>query len=261
MLQKKEVLFYSRDKIADSDKLLETIQLPVNVIPTGLYFYNITVSFPKVNPTDSVSISKRIYIINKNVPLKQLAVFSEDEQFEKSEFASMIDNRIDLELRMAKKIATSEEIASAEKLGTVKAKQRFLYKFWNTRDIDTLPTINERLEKFRKSVSFANLHFPQGLKEGWDTERGEIMLKYGIPETRNIYEAVGATKAYEEWQYNTIEGGAYFYFADLSSNNGYILVHSTHPKHIYNPDWYNQYIDKNSEVNKQKYQDSNLKVK
>ncbi len=255
---RKEVLFFSRDKITDSDLLIETIKLPVDVIPTGIYYLNVSILFPRDNPTDSVLISKRLYIINKNVPLKQLAVFAEDEMFEKSEFASMIDNRIELEVRMAKKIATNEEIASAERISTVKAKQRFLYKFWNARDIDTIPGINERLEKFRKAAEFANLHFMQGGKEGWDTERGEIMLKYGIPETRNVYEAVGDLKAYEEWHYNTIEGGTFFYFVDISAHNGYILVHSTHPKQIYNPNWYNQYVDKNSETKNKNNQNSNF---
>ena len=241
---KREIMNYSRERNVDSDLMVETIKYPVDIVPSGVFFFTAKVVYSINDKPDSISISKKIYIINKNVGLKQVAVFTEDELFEKSEFASMIDNRVDLEIRMARKIALGEEIAAMDRLGTTKAKQRFLYKFWKSRDIDTVEGINLRLENFRKAVNFANMHFVQGSKEGWDTERGEIVLLYGIPETRDIHEAVGSINRFEEWHFNTIEGGVYFFFVDVSAHSGFILVHSTHPKHIYNPDWYKQYVDK-----------------
>ena len=103
--------------------------------------------------------------------------------------------------------------------------------------------INERLVDFRKAADFADRFFHYGLNiNGWKTDPGRILLKYGFPTERNQHTAEGNLRAYEEWFYGEIQGGVYFYFVDMHGYNNYILVNSTALNETYNSDWYNQYV-------------------
>lgn len=237
-------LYYKRDTCnLSSETILTTFEIPMDTLPSGVYFLSTNTIYPLDNPVDSTVSSKKFFFYNQYKPPVSRKYFTENESFEKSEFNTMTPEKTDLELSMALVIAREEEIYQARSLTDTKAKQRFLFKYWAARKKDTLNSWNEELRKFRQNVDFANNFFAYGNNnQGWNTERGRVLLKYGIPTQRDMYLSDGVNRAYEEWFYENVQGGVYFYFVDLSYIGKYQLVHSTAMDEPYNPDWFNRYV-------------------
>lgn len=217
------------------------ISVPINILPTGVYYLRVQL-FGKDDTKFDEKVKKFFYY-NKNMPPQVASNFTEDQLFEMSEFSTLKEDQINIEFRKSAIIATSNEISQWKKLTDLKAKQRFLYRFWRQRDTDTETLINEKRVEYEEYIKFANTYFTYGnFTEGWNTERGRILLKYGFPTQRDRFVAVDTDKAYEDWFYTEIQGGVHFYFVDVQGFGNYILVHSNALNELKNPDWFNQYV-------------------
>ncbi len=225
------------------DFIFENIDVSFDSINTGVYYFEMSASYPINNPQDSASIIKKVFIVNPTLGPLTRKLYTENELFEKSFFSTLTPEQTDLQLRMAKVIANSEEISQLKLLSTKEAKQRYLFKFWLAKDPDTTTFVNERYEEFLRSVTYANnfLSYKSG-GEGWSSERGMVVLRYGIPTERKQNEADFDNRAYEEWFYENVQGGSYFYFVDKSYVGNYMLVHSTARNEAYDPNWFNNYV-------------------
>jgi hypothetical protein len=67
------------------------------------------------------------------------------------------------------------------------------------------------------------------------------MLKYGRPTQIEQFIQNTDTKPYEIWFYQHIQGGAYFYFVDITLQQNLKLVHSTVIGNVNQPNWFNLY--------------------
>lgn len=243
-----EKLRFPIKKPANSDAMVLSGEIPLNQLPTGVYYFNITAVYPNNKPIDSVTVTKKMFYYNKYKAAEQNATFVENITFEKSEFVTFSESRTDDEIEQAAIIATESERKSLRSLNTLQAKQRFLFKFWAQRDPDTTTTINETRATFLKNIEYANMHFKYGkVKDGWKTDRGKILLKYGKPEEINYNNGVESSNTYDEWVYENLFGGCRFYFVDIGGYGKYRYVHSTAPGERYNPNWYTQFVDKTNE--------------
>ncbi|MBI5325415.1 MAG: hypothetical protein HZB41_09125 [Ignavibacteriae bacterium] len=148
---KREELMIKNDKVADRDVMLEIATLPVDILPTGVYYFETTILFPKDNPTDSVSESEQFYVLNPEIPPNLITNFTENVTFDKSEWVVMSDEQINTEFEKAKFIATPNEIELWKEISTVEAKQKFMYAFWNIRNQDTTKPYNEKLLEYRST--------------------------------------------------------------------------------------------------------------
>ncbi|MGA2296088.1 MAG: GWxTD domain-containing protein [FCB group bacterium] len=256
---KREITAIPRKLQAVNNGLIETDNIPIDVLPTGTYFLQALISFPIENPTDTISTLKKFYINNPENPPDLNLSFMENATFEKSEFATLTPEQTETEYIKAKYIANPDEIEEYERLSTLEAKQRFLFRFWLGRDTDTTTIINERLLQYRELIRYANINFSYGkMKDGWRTERGRILLKYGQPSQRDQKAADKQLRAYETWFYPNYQGGVYFYFVDMQGYGNFRLVSSTVYGELRNDNWYQQYVPShNSEDWKNTNQDPN----
>ncbi|MDC1069038.1 GWxTD domain-containing protein, partial [Candidatus Kapabacteria bacterium] len=126
-------------------------------------------------------------------------------------------------------------------LSQLKAKKRALYKFWSFRDTDHRTEQNEARMDFEKSVEYANVYYNEPIREGWNSDRGRTLIKYGFPQQIDRYEQKSNQKACEVWFYGSDFGGLYFYFVEISNTNDYRLVNSTHPDEVSNEYWVEEY--------------------
>jgi GWxTD domain-containing protein len=245
-----EKMRFPLKKQSTTNGMLLAGELPLDQLATGVYFFKITAVYPIENVTDSVTVSKKYFFYNSFKKAEQTASFIENLSFEKSEFATLNTQKIEEELEQAAIIATESERTSLRTLNTDDAKKRFLFKFWAQRDTDTTTVLNETRAGFLKNIEYANINFKFGKrKAGWNTDRGKILLKYGKPEEINYKNMIESTSSYDEWVYESLFGGCKFYFVDDGGGN-YKYVHSTAPGERYNPNWYQQFIDKkNSNLN------------
>lgn len=219
----------------------KNLTVPLDLLPTGVYYLVINLLSDSDNSLDISS--KKFYYINEQMQPMLSMYFTEDQIFEQSEFITMDEKTLNTEYKKARIIGTNEEMAQWDNLKDITAKQRFLYRFWRDRDSDPTTIVNETKMTFDERVKYANKHFAITKdKEGWSTDRGKILLKYGEPTMITNQEEVGLKKGYQIWQYDEIQGGVIFVFVDQVGIGHYILVHSTAYGEISNPNWHSQYI-------------------
>jgi len=246
---KNEVLVYPKKKNSETNGLVETIEIPIEALPSGVYDVHITLKTTNEN-VDSSVVTKKIYVLNPDIPPQAQVNFIENKEYESSEFATMDQEQVNLDFERSSYLVTQYEKDLYKKCTTTDAKKHFMFAFWKKRNMDTSSPINLARQEYLRLAAYADKYFSQGKRAGWRTDRGKITLKYGEPAHRDIIPMEGNYRAYEKWLYPEYLGGAYFYFVDISGNGNYILVNSTVPGEVQNDYWYEQYvIPQNSNAN------------
>jgi len=120
---------------------------------------------------------------------------------------------------------------------TDSTKRQFFYSFWyNQNNVDP----QKSWEDYKLQVKKINRLFSTKVRQGYQTDRGRIYLKYGAP--NNIIDRPNEPSAYpyQIWHYHKI--GKFnnkrfiFYMPDLVTNE-YTVLHSDVPGEFYNSKW------------------------
>ncbi len=134
-------------------------------------------------------------------------------------------------------VASSKERKVYNDLESQEAKMRFLRNFWKEQDPTAATPENERLIEHMQRMRHADNNYAAGRgKRGADTDKGRIYVKYGAPTDIQYNMASAQEKPFEVWTYERT-GGYRFIFQDRRGAGVFELVHSTHPKEFYNPQW------------------------
>ncbi|MBR3090727.1 MAG: GWxTD domain-containing protein [Bacteroidetes bacterium] len=230
-------LDYKKTRNVLNDAFVETISIPLDVVESGVYFAEIKVY--NSDKTDSASKKLKFFLVNNNVELSKKTIYTEDEMFEMSEFATYTEERANDEFEKFSIVASNLELKSWKRLTDLKAKQRFLYRFWFVRNTDQKSGYNKELQTFRDRVKYVNTYFSWGGKQnGWKTDRGKVYIKFGEPDQMDKNSATPSKHAYDVWYYTGIDGGGEFYFIDMHGMGVYNLIHSTAFGYIHNDNWY-----------------------
>ncbi len=91
-----------------------------------------------------------------------------------------------------------------DKMGERQLK-KFIKIYWNFSDPLILTNYNERILEHYSRVAYANLRFsiPKQNIKGWQTDRGQIVIRYGIPKSRTILRPdLGNGIKTHIWKYN-----------------------------------------------------------
>jgi GWxTD domain-containing protein len=253
----REVNSSSVNIVPRSDAISEVFSIPLDLLPTGIYYLKIELYSPDDNPVLFDNQIKKFYYFNKNSNLVNYSGFTEDQLFEISEFAALSIENAEIEFKKAKAIANNYEIEQWDKLTNLKAKQRFLYRFWKIRDSDTTTFFNEDRSEYLERIRYADIYFTFTDKNpGWNTDRGRIYLKYGEPTQRDRFASASENRPYEDWFYGEIQGGVHFIFVDMIGFGNYILVHSDIKGEQYNPDWYNSFVKQKNFMESDQFQNT-----
>lgn len=154
-------------------------------------------------------------------------------------YSKLTEVEMDDEFDKAKYIATNEEKDIYKNLNR-EGKIDFLVEFWSKRDNDQTTPQNEYKLHYFQLVEYADANFRTKFKEGWKTDRGRVLLVYGQPDEIERSPSGSGNKPYEIWNYNSLDGGSMFVFADLRGFGEYELLHSTYRKELRQPDWERQ---------------------
>lgn len=149
---------------------------------------------------------------------------------------------LDQEFDAAGYIATREEKNIFKTLDAV-GKQSFLLEFWKKRDNTPETAQNEYRDDYLKLVNTANKEF-SGFKEGYKSDRGRVLLVYGVPDEIERFPLNMQHKEHHIWKYFSIQGGVIFVFVDKQGFGNLELVHSTARGELSDPDW-QRWIDPN----------------
>lgn len=159
-------------------------------------------------------------------------VIQKDYLTKNSQFA---EDQINVQNDLMQILATSRQYKYFSNL-SVNAKLQYLIDFW--RDRDPIPNTpeNEYLIELLKRYEFANKNYSWGMIEGWNTDRGQILIKYGYPDEVNQYDYEEALNPYEIWQFHDIRNYI-FIFGDVHGDGRYRLLHSNAEGEIHDFNW------------------------
>jgi GWxTD domain-containing protein len=134
-------------------------------------------------------------------------------------------------------IAAPGELADWPVGGTDAERREFLARFWEPRD-PTPATGNERRARFYDGVRYATTFYAEPARglEGWQTDRGRIFLREGLPTQTVRRQARGRIPAYEVWRYFE-RGGRYYVFVDRGPRGGVALIRTNDPRERGDPRW------------------------
>lgn len=213
--------------------------IPVDTLKNGVYKLLVN-----VYNNDKVLQSQltKFYVLDPSRDFHISDKYIENISFERSPFAIMLEERVRYEYETMKILLTEFEVEKYEMLNSLRAQQRALFTFWKERDPDTSTAVNELMTEFQERIEYASKYFSRGdIMPGWKSERGRILLKFGFPTNREVFRSKGDQKAAEEWQYDELYGGSYFFFVDRFGDNSFLLVHSTAPGEVKNYNWFQEF--------------------
>ena len=100
-------------------------------------------------------------------------------------------------------------------------KEQLFREFWEKRDPTPFTPENELLNEYYQRVQYANETFGS-FRDGWETDRGEVYIRFGPPSEIERHPFDIDTKPYEIWRYNHLKRN--FLFVDEMGYGDYRLV-------------------------------------
>ncbi len=210
-------------------------QFDLSSLPSGSYFVRLAL----LNESNEsvVEQSQKFFVYNPGVERAQPPAM--EMEFETSPYASMSEEEVDVAIEHASLISNETERRRLRRIEDLDERRRALMEFWQKRDPQPATPINEFKEEFNRRVQYANDRYSSNMQEGWRSDRGRVVIKYGLPASVEPHLYDRGTRPYEIWNYNTIpgEGQALFIFADLDGFGRFELIHSTVTGERTRPDW------------------------
>lgn len=207
----------------------------VRTLPSGAYALRVAV-LTSGNAVVSEQ-SRRFYIYNPDVPVAMSN--STDLDFETSLYATLDEAEALRSLAHLDPVMAERERRRVRELPDLDARRRYLWQYWQERDPNPQTALNEAREEYYRLVAYANERYGSYQTEGWRTDRGRALLKYGLPSSIEPHMNDRETRPYEIWYYNNIpgEGQATFVFGDRRGNGSFEQVSSTVSGERSVPDW------------------------
>lgn len=204
-------------------------------LPSGSYFLRLALL--NENNESVVEQSQKFFVYNPGVQRQQAAGI--EMEFETSPYATMSEEEVDKGIEHALLIANENERRRFGQVDALDERRRALMNFWQGRDPRPATPVNEFRDEFYERLQYANDRYSSNTQEGWMTDRGRIVIKYGLPTSVEPHLYDRGMRPHEIWNYNALpgEGRASFIFADLGGFGRFELIHSTVPGERSLPNW------------------------
>lgn len=214
----------SEREVRSPDVIVGTFN--IKALPSGSYFLRIAILNER---NESVAEQSRKFFVYNPLVQREVVVVAREEPFEISQYANMSEEEIDRMMDHIQIIASDRERRRIKGIRDLDERRRFFMDFWNVRDPDPATPVNEYQEQFYSLIQYANDRYTTSFSEGWDTDRGWILVKYAAPTAIEPHMFDAGFAPYEIWEYNNIpgEGQSQFIFADLNGFGSFELIHST----------------------------------
>jgi GWxTD domain-containing protein len=207
------------NKINPANESISIIHgINVSNLPTGIY--ELTAELNNASDGKKIFSSRKFEIIQYDFASMQSAI-SEEE----AEHAG----------RIIKYIGTPAQYNHYEKL-SLTGKAQFLINFWKEFDPSPASPGNEFFQKVMERYHYANKNFGWANIEGWNTDRGRVIIKYGFPDDVQQFHSQGGTRPHEIWVYEQ-DKSYIFVFMDARNDGHFILIHSDKEGELPNYRW------------------------
>ncbi len=219
------------DKENNIQKSLNDIKIKVNgnssSVIHGIDIANLNSGIYSLNANIKDSVNNKNLTVSRNFEIIQADFFTQQN--------SLSEENAGIFKTILSYIGTQNQLNTFNSLNQ-KGKSEFIIQYW--KNLDPVPSTseNEFLQEIQKRFIHAKNNFGWYQTKGWETDRGRICIKYGIPHQVNQFNLEAESAPYEIWIYN--ENKTYeFVFGDLRSNGKYVLLHSNREGEVYNSNW------------------------
>jgi GWxTD domain-containing protein len=205
-------------------------------LPSGSYFLRIAIL--DENNESVAEQSRKFFVYNPEVQ-RETEVVTLEETFETSQYARMTEEELERMAGHIDVISTDAERRRLRGIRDLDERRRFFMQFWTVRDPNPNTPVNEYQDEFYSLIQYANDRYSNSFREGWQTDRGRALIRYGAPTAIEPHLFDRGYAPYEIWQYNNIpgEGQAIFIFADANELGDFELIHSTVVGEPQSPNW------------------------
>ncbi len=231
--QARQQKVFNRTKKVDAP--VEVGSIALAGLPMGSYFLHFALT--DTAGVELASKDTRFFVYSKEEAAAQLAAVDENALVEQSGFGGMTETDLDQDFEYASYVTTPKERELYKSIKDIETQRRFLFYFWQRYDKDPTTPANEFHKDYIERIQDANQRFGAYKMKGWQTDRGRVFLIYGEPSYINRYPSVGGARPYEVWEYNNIQGGVSFIFADVTGFKDYSLLHSTALGEVRDPNY------------------------
>ena len=100
--------------------------------------------------------------------------------------------------------------------------QAFFERYWASRDPNPNTSVNELMREYFGRVNYANREYSTFSLEGWLSDRGRILIKFGFPDDIERHPFELDTIPYVVWRYYSLR--KVFVFTDRSGFGDYRLL-------------------------------------
>jgi len=227
-----------RKKKKSNESVVDFGEFGLFGIGSGKYVFSFSIQDAQGNLL--AEKTKPFWIYNPTEQAPTASTADLDKEFNGSPFSGMDEMTLGFEYETARYVMTDQQKKMYSALKNPNAKRRFIYEFWRTIGTGPNPAQPISYETYKKRIDEANMLYSTLQMQGWKTDRGRIFLAYGKPNDVERYPSSSGMVPYEIWDYDAIEGGVVFVFADLSGFKNYSLLHSTKRGEVYNPEYERQ---------------------
>lgn len=119
-------------------------------------------------------------------------------------------------------IAKDREIRAIREAATPEERFRLFQSFWDKRDPTPGTRRNERMEEYYFRVAYANRNYGRFSNNGWNTDRGEVFIRFGEPDFVERHPYNYGDKPYQVWYYYRL--GRRFIFVDETGFDDFELL-------------------------------------
>jgi GWxTD domain-containing protein len=236
----KEVATNERQKPRMAHSSVEIGTLNLSAIHGGSYQFQLSVLDTSRNV---LAVSSKRFFVYKLGGQRDTSLTAGLADYTVSEYGVMTAADCDRAFGEAIYIATGPERDQYERLTDVNAKRKFLFEFWKRRDMSPESPLNESKTEYQKRVEEATRQYSWGMRQGWKTDRGRVLIVYGTPDEIERFPSQSGSNPYEIWHYNNLEGGIIFVFVDRRAMGDYGLVHSTSRNELHDENWFQHYAE------------------
>ncbi len=157
---------------------------------------------------------------------------------DESYFRGLAGAALDQALAPLSVIADAGELSGWPGQGSDDDKRASLTRFWSNRDPTPQSAGNERRAQFYDGVTYANAFYPDRLRglAGWQTDRGRVFLREGLPLQVLGRQQHGTVPGYEVWRYFE-PVSRYYVFVDRGAMGSFRLVRTNDPREPREPRW------------------------
>jgi len=119
-------------------------------------------------------------------------------------------------------VAKESELRAIRNAPTPEEQRRLFLAFWSQRDPSPGTLRNEEMETYYYRVAYANQRYSRFHNRGWNTDRGEVFIRFGNPDFVEDHPFNYGTRPYQIWSY--YGHGRRFIFVDESGVGDFRLL-------------------------------------